>query len=147
MAIEDSNPERRNLVVLSMAIIAFYVGGCEITDGVIELPLIKLKFTDPYHLAFLVWVMLFWFAFRYWVQHSAEIGRIFRSEISGESYLNGIVRLYFLKKINSIDRSLIGRNPIRWHLDRDGINWIFYYESNEKNGSTRPVLLSVLVAT
>lgn len=87
MAIEDSNPERRNLVVLSMAIIAFYVGGCEIPPtGEIELPLIKLKFTDAYHLAWLVWIMLCWFLFRYWVAHHHMIEDLINQELHEKRY-------------------------------------------------------------
>ena len=85
--IEDSNPERRNLVVLSMAIIAFYVGGCEIpASGEIELPLIKLKFTDAYHLAWLVWITLAWFLFRYWITERHKIVEVINQEMHLKQY-------------------------------------------------------------
>lgn len=100
MGIEDSNPERRNLVVLSMAIIAFYVGGCEIpASGDIELPLIKLKFTDAYHLAWLVWITLFWFVFRYFVESKVKMINSFHDEINDEQYLSSILSRYYFPKV------------------------------------------------
>lgn len=102
MAIEDSNPERRNLVVLSMAIIAFYVGGCEIpATGEIELPLIKLKFTDAYHLAWLIWITLFWFAFRYWMENKFYLLDGFFLELNQEKYFSRWFSGYFFKKLDS----------------------------------------------
>lgn len=87
MTIEDNNPERRNLVLLSMAITAFYIGGCEIpSTGEIELPLVKLKFTDAYHLACLVWIMLGWFTFRYWITARHEIKEKVNKELHLKRY-------------------------------------------------------------
>ncbi|MES2674101.1 MAG: hypothetical protein V4660_07665 [Pseudomonadota bacterium] len=104
MPIEDSNPERRNLVVLSMAIIAFYVGGCEIpASGEIELPLVKLTFTDAYHLAWLVWITLAWFLFRYWITERHKIVEV----INQEMHLKRYGLRFFANQI----RQVFGYNP------------------------------------
>lgn len=70
MPIEDGSPERRNLVVMSMSIIAFYVGGGTV-DGAegLSLPLVTLHFQNPELLGCLAWIVLFWFAFRYVIEY------------------------------------------------------------------------------
>jgi len=42
MAIQDSNPERRNLSVLSVAIILFYLGEGKLTDTAIRFSLVPI---------------------------------------------------------------------------------------------------------
>jgi|GEM_PF-4588630 len=87
MPINDNNPERRNLIVLSMSIVAFYVGKATIKDdGNLALPLINVQFHDSYHLACLVWIVLIWFTFRYWLQNRLRLRNEFFSELNDESY-------------------------------------------------------------
>lgn len=85
MAIEDSNPERRNLVVLSMAIIAFYVGEATVGNE-LSLPLVKLTFNDAQALGYLAWVMLAWFWFKYWITAKNEIRDKINHELNNKRY-------------------------------------------------------------
>ncbi|HTF97062.1 MAG TPA: hypothetical protein VL995_13070 [Cellvibrio sp.] len=72
MTIEDSNPERRNLVVLSAGIIIYYLAGGTIEDKQLTLEIVNIQFTKMWVLQLSVWVMLSWFLFRYWIE-SANI--------------------------------------------------------------------------
>ncbi len=66
MAIQDSNPERRNLSLLSISIIIYYAAGGEVIDDVVRLHVINVSFQKPEVLAYFVWGILCWFCFRYW---------------------------------------------------------------------------------
>lgn len=66
MAIQDSNPERRNLTVLALSIIVFYLAEGSFTDDKVRLQLINATFDKPEILVVLVWLMLGWFCLRYW---------------------------------------------------------------------------------
>ena len=67
MALYDSNSERRNLTVLSLSIIIFYLADGEFINDAIRLQIINVHFNNPAVLAYLVWIMLIWFLYRYWV--------------------------------------------------------------------------------
>lgn len=71
MAIADGNAERRNLTVLSLAIIVYFIAGARPT-GQIGLPLVNVTFSNTYMLVTVVWMMLFWFNFRYWQENHLE---------------------------------------------------------------------------
>lgn len=74
MDIHDNNPERRNLILLSMSIVAFHIGKGGVSgDEGLTLPIAKLTFENPLGLAVLALVILSWFAFRYWIEHQNKI--------------------------------------------------------------------------
>ena len=95
MSIEDSNPERRNLAVMSMSIIVFYIGGGSV-DGAegLSLPLVTLHFKNPELLGCLAWIALFWFAFRYFVEYKYVIWNTAFSHIDNESISAGYIHDY-----------------------------------------------------
>lgn len=66
MPINDSSPERRNLVLTSLAFILFYAAGGSFHDEEIKLLVVNLQFSKPEILAIFVWVLLFWFALRFY---------------------------------------------------------------------------------
>ncbi|UAA39130.1 hypothetical protein KIH87_01820 [Paraneptunicella aestuarii] len=72
MAIQDNNPERRNLMIMSLSIIVFYLAGGEVTDHNIRLQIVNVHFTKPEILGYFVWILLVWFAFRYWLVHQGS---------------------------------------------------------------------------
>lgn len=73
MPYSDSNPERRNLTVLSLSIIIYYAaGGCFDTNDGISFPLIKLHFYDYKMLVLFVWLALLWFWFKYFISNIQE---------------------------------------------------------------------------
>tara|TARA_Y100001973_G_C5182388_1_gene325658 strand:+ start:66 stop:464 length:399 start_codon:yes stop_codon:yes gene_type:complete len=80
MPIQDSEAERRNLIVTSLCFIAYNLGGGNFTSNEVRLQVINVSFTDPIFLGFLAWMGLFWFAYRYWLKYSGEFSREFSKE-------------------------------------------------------------------
>lgn len=89
--INDSSPERRNLMVLSISIILYYAAGGSITDPVVKFPMVNVEFSRPEILGIAVWVALFWFAFRYWqvTRDSTihEFNSIFLKQLNKNRYI------------------------------------------------------------
>lgn len=80
MTYSDSNPERRNLVVLSFAIIIFYLSGAKLQDDYLKLAFINVSIEDITSLIIIVWCMLGWFLFRYVITNHKKYAVITQSE-------------------------------------------------------------------
>ncbi|WP_417521897.1 hypothetical protein [Marinobacter sp.] len=66
MPISDSSPERRNLVVVSVAFILFYLAEGSVSGNSLRLFFVNIEFNEPVVLAYGAWVFLFWFGLRFW---------------------------------------------------------------------------------
>lgn len=66
MPISDGNPERRNLIVASLGIVAFYLGEAHLVKSALKLPLINIEFEHLEAIIIIFWAMYIWFIFRYW---------------------------------------------------------------------------------
>lgn len=121
MAIEDSNPSRRNLVVTSLAFVAYYYAGGYFKNHELTLEVVNLSFTDYWVLGFFAWGLLIWFAYRYWVEHRGELFAAFQSDVQNEIIAQEIL-LDYVRKIfagpSSPDFRLakIERNHARWSI-------------------------------
>lgn len=95
MAIHDIDPERRNLTLLSLAIIVFYFAGGKlaVTPTVIRLNVINVVFERVDILILFLWLILLWFALRYWVTHRGMFIEYFRKDIETLA-LSAPTRLY-----------------------------------------------------
>lgn len=66
--IQESDVERRNLMVMSWSIIIY-----NFADGTfgntLKLPLTSIEFTNTKALIYIAWFMLFWFSIRFWQKH------------------------------------------------------------------------------
>ncbi|QTH71662.1 hypothetical protein [Pseudoalteromonas xiamenensis] len=82
MAFHDSSPERRNLSVLSLSIIIFYLAEGRLTDSIVRLQVVNVKFERPEVLCFFLWGVLVWFLFRYWVIHQGSWKKEFYEELN-----------------------------------------------------------------
>lgn len=65
MTYSDIHPERRNLVILSLIIIVFYIGDARLDDEHARLIFVNVTFHSHGALVVFVWSMLAWFLFRY----------------------------------------------------------------------------------
>ncbi|MFT6910718.1 MAG: hypothetical protein ACJAS1_007451 [Oleiphilaceae bacterium] len=81
MAISDSIPERRNLILLSVSIIIFFLAGGNITDQVVRIQVINVTFSKPEILGYFVWISLFWFCYRYWLLQQGTWKDAYRNEL------------------------------------------------------------------
>lgn len=66
MPVQDKDPERRNLMVTSLGFVAYYLAGGHVVENQIRIQVINISFDSPMVLAVMAWLMLFWFALRYW---------------------------------------------------------------------------------
>lgn len=66
MPISDSNPERRNLTLASIAFILFFSAGGTLSDDNVRLVVVNATFTKPYVISVFCWALLLWFAIRFW---------------------------------------------------------------------------------
>lgn len=111
----DNNPDRRNLIMLSLSIIIFYLGGGTLTDNseTVKLQLINVTFQNPQILVYFVWIMLFWFAYRYWLlnrdswqrEYNDEMPRIYSTKLS--SYFQKHFQKHFQEHLNLEDDSIL----------------------------------------
>lgn len=104
MAYQDSNPERRNLIVTSIALSAYCYAGGSIAEPSIRLQFINATFSLPGVLALIGWLVLFWFIYRYWLAHNGDFSKSFREEfhnITGKQYLTNFMN------------QCIGQSPIQ----------------------------------
>ncbi len=86
MPYQDSNASRRNLLVTSLMFIAVGFGGGEVSGQGVKLPLLDVTFKNMNFLIAMAWVMLFWFAYRYWQKNQVGDKIIERITDMGESY-------------------------------------------------------------
>lgn len=100
MSIEDSNPERRNLVVLSSAIIIYYLAGGSVKEKTLSLEIINIEFSNTAMLSVIVWFMLGWFSFRYFIENRYVITNELKVACNGKSYLLGLFGVYFVSKFS-----------------------------------------------
>lgn len=66
MALQDNNSERRNLVVTSLGFIVFCLAEGKLTENELKLQLINITFENTIALEVFAWIIILWFALRYW---------------------------------------------------------------------------------
>jgi hypothetical protein len=113
MAIQDSDPERRNLLVTSLAFIVFFYAGGSFPENEVRLQVINASFSDPKVLCVIAWVLLFWFLYRYWQTHSSSFSDGFENEIRR---YHG--KVYFLKYVSKkIGKPMIEDKEEGYHVE------------------------------
>ena len=100
MAIHDADPERRNLVVTSIAFIIFYMGNGVIDGNEVRIQLVNISFQNPWVLAVAAWLMLFWFALRYWQTHPDIVFKEIKDNIL--SFSNHSVMINYIEKTTNL---------------------------------------------
>ncbi|MRK22945.1 hypothetical protein [Pseudomonas sp. JG-B] len=160
MAIEDSDPERRNLTVMSGAFIIYYLAGGSFKDNEITLEVVNINFSRPTVLAVIAWLMLFWFIYRYWQAHRGKFRKQFPEEFERQQlsktlkrhldstlpkYPNSPNQTYFPVGVRWKDRKVtveyVYASSIRREQDEDeDEEW--YVASSDENGRYGEVQLS-----
>lgn len=75
MPYTDNNASRRNLIVWSLAIIVFNLGGGTLPDGELKLPLVSVQLSTPQNIVLVPWLILGWFAYRFHLSNLGEFSR------------------------------------------------------------------------
>jgi hypothetical protein len=158
MAIQDSNPERKNLVLTSVAFIAFFYGGGSFSSSTIRLQVINADFANPEFLGYMAWAMFLWFIYRYWIINRGVFSEAFRLEFSDMS-----LKPYIKKHASKvIGHPLIDDNDKGYHVsdmhwevgavtvsciyienvDRETDGRIRSYSINKEKSLTKPLRLT-----
>ena len=109
---EDSNPERRNLIVTSLAITVFIVAGGHF-NGEVQLQVINAKFYRQSALVWFVWLAFIWFWYRYWLKNRTEFSKKFNEEIKrflNDDRLVEIIKESLLSEA-AVQQVIAKRNP------------------------------------
>lgn len=107
MALHDSDPERRNVIVTAMAFIAYFYAGGYFPATTVRLQVINVEFSKPEVLGYIIWSIYIWFIYRYWVTHRGLFKKAFSAELQewrNQLYITNYVNQYFgqeLKKDSS----------------------------------------------
>lgn len=94
MAIEDNNPERRNLTVTSLAFIVFASAGGYIPENEVHFQFVNVSFAFPEILEYFAWTIIFWFAFRYWQTSNNDRIKISKENFQNASRYRGLPILF-----------------------------------------------------
>lgn len=121
MAIQDSDPERRNLMVTSIAFIAFYYGGGSFPDSTVRLQVINAHFSKPAVLCVIAWLSFLWFIYRYWQTHNGNFTKLFKREFtlwSGKKYIRNYINTKINQNISSDSDEGYHVREILWQKGR-----------------------------
>ncbi|MEJ1385794.1 MAG: hypothetical protein RPV21_15705 [Candidatus Sedimenticola sp. (ex Thyasira tokunagai)] len=131
MAIQDSDAERRNLVMTSLGFIIYFVADGHIINDELKIQLLNIGFNNSHILGVAAWVMLFWFAMRYWQTHKGQALKTLVSDISHVAYQgNKSLLIWYTEKCTGL--SFEQNNGFvfgRFSIDKDG--WTVHYSEVE----------------
>ena len=125
MAIQDSDSERRNLMVTSLCFIAYYSAGGYITKNEIQLQVLNVSFTNPEVLGIFAWILLFWFALRYWQTHQNMIIKSTVEDIKSQS--NSNIVIWYLKHLTKLNYNKTG-GFTNIELSKEPTGWVVRYK-------------------
>ena len=120
----DNNPERRNLTILSLAIIIFYLAEGKLVGSNLNFTLVNIRFEDKGMLIIIVWSMLFWFLFRYVVTNRHSHGIELKSIGFAVNMDYAPVRKYLLNAQPSLIEEQLGINPCKVYFESNGLWYI-----------------------
>jgi len=110
--LSDNSPERRNLILASMAFIVYYAaGGYHLKDEV-HLLVVNMSFHRPHVLAVFSWIILVWFCIRFWQKFKFTFVPEMRKEIRLRKVPNRIQKIVFPLLEKEKEQWLAGGNPI-----------------------------------
>lgn len=115
--LESTGAERKNLVVLSVIIILYYAAGGHIDDGTdnVSLGFINVAFSNPELISYFVWVILWWFAIRFYQIIWPEYLKRFSEEIESSSK-RGLLYTYFIDRELEVMGRHRGQGYDTYHL-------------------------------
>jgi len=82
MPFHDFNPQKRNLIVVSLCFIIFFYGGgafvgSESEGVVVKLSVINATFHDTEFLKYGAWVLLLWLGYQYYLSRELSVSQVF----------------------------------------------------------------------
>ena len=132
MAIQDSDAERRNLMLASIGFVLYYSAGGHFVNNQVKIQVVNLAFDKPELLGVFAWLMLFWFLLRYWQTHKTKASSAISSDIGQILFTNlrKLIILYVNKKTKLAyevsNGYLLGRMEIKL------LKWTIHYSLVDK---------------
>ena len=80
-----SDPHRRNLMMISIAFLIFFLGDGELSEEGLRLGMVGVDINSPWVVGLSAWLMLFWFAWQYWLHHPNCLDRFRESSIANNA--------------------------------------------------------------
>jgi hypothetical protein len=120
VAIEDDNPIRKNLTILSTAIVVFYLSEGSFKNNEMTLELINFQFGDVEFLRSFVWLMLIWFLFRYLLEIKGGAVGEYLDEANGKCFylkFRSKIWKYYENKIRQSDSGVKYLSGLRYKAD------------------------------
>ena len=96
--IQDSNPYSRNLILISLAIIIFNFADGEIMNNHLKLHVVNIKFNDVEFFSTFIWIVFFWFLFRFWQSDKFKMKSILHVQNKNEQYMSNKILIKFVEK-------------------------------------------------
>lgn len=124
MTVHDSSPERRNLNILSISVILFYLADGKVEGSSLTMNMMNVSFGNTDMLRYSVVVFLLWFLFRYWVVNKDK----FISDFTEELHQTKIVGLYrfFIDNSATHDNIIIYRSTDGYTFLNASNNKVFW---------------------
>jgi|GEM_PF-4238735 len=138
---EDSNIARRNLMFMSMAIIAYLYAGGQLADGKLTFQIISLQFEAQEKLAHLAWALFFWFWLRYYQLSARLLSVDLKSDLNLKKYSPFVLWLArktikLTKKINEESILRFDKNEptsVQLYCD-DDYRWYYHITNYREYG-------------
>lgn len=102
MPLNDSSPERRNLIVASLAFIIYYLGSGTIQNTDLRIQVVNIHFEDLTFLASFAWIVLFWFLLRF--AQSSKPEYLHRLGYEMKPFLYTKIARYILSKHSDVKK-------------------------------------------
>lgn len=152
----DKSHEARNLIVVSLGIILFFLSDAKMVNDSIKIGIINIELQRVWVVATFVWLILFWFLFRFWQANKHGLEKVFNEILSktGSEYEKHHAIESFrllLEKKHSLNirkvESLLYQENLGWFLkvfienptDEDSFNTKGFELHNIVKGGSRKV--------
>lgn len=136
MAIQDPDPERRNLLVTSLAFVMYYLAGGHVADNNVRVQIVNITFDNKLALAVFAWVMLLWFAFRYWQTRESTFFHSFLAEVVHEKN-HKLFSWYLLRQYDWSDKERLQIYSMCLNLWTRTINYEYKYTESTPSPGVR----------
>ena len=104
---QDNNAERRNLIMTSMGFIVYVLGDAQLLNQQLQMGIVNLKFENMKFIIIIMWLIFFWFLWRYWLKTKKNHSE-FRRSMSDHSIMM-VDKTYFSKRVKKVLGNDFGR--------------------------------------
>ncbi len=121
----EGSIQKRNLMVVSLSIIIYFMAGGSIDNGSLKLIFLNVKFDRLWVLVFVIWLSLFWFYLRFCQKYWGHIKSQFRAELHNKKpcYLTVVYLEHKLKMKHKVAGGFMPETYTTDAIGRWGLQW------------------------